>query len=264
MIETRIIGIDRLTSKLFSKNKESEIVKKFIDETLSEEYAKDIKNNNELDFEKLEVLESDNQYREELLSSFYSDNLISVINLIDDFGEQVLVFGIKQVWPWEQKEILSMDMTINRLYRALSPVLKDSVTLKEFISECYEYHILEDEYGTVSSYRDKIKFDQCIIEDLVTSMEDGFFLVNDLTKEMDKYLKDKTNPLWCTYVYDHALGNPSSWPIRYPGATRGGIVVDKDMIIQDVRISKDSCGIYLPEVHEVVKKYIGRRLVIVK
>lgn len=97
-------------------------------------------------------------------------------------------------------------------------------------------------------------------------------LVNDLTKEMDKYLlwdKEDGPPFPAhTYIYDdiryHRKVNQDrsrDWGIRFPGATRGCIKTDKHNIITSIWLSEETGNIYKPEVVECFEKYIGKRLV---
>lgn len=106
------------------------------------------------------------------------------------------------------------------------------------------------------------------MKELITKKEQGYIhLVNDLTKDMDEYLIPEIKNLkYCgnTYIYDHSIDGVN-WAIRFPGATRGGIKVDKDMTITDIRICKDIDSIYLPETLDMLKeKYIGAKLVIIR
>jgi hypothetical protein len=65
-----------------------------------------------------------------------------------------------------------------------------------------------------------------------------------------------------TYIYDHSP-NGRTWGIRYPGATRGSIIVDENNIIIDIILSNipQLGSIYKDEVKECFKKYIGMKLV---
>lgn len=89
--------------------------------------------------------------------------------------------------------------------------------------------------------------------------------VNDLTKEMDKHLLFHAPKLgWSTYLWYNFKEDGVA--IRYPGATRGHIEYDKDMIITDVVIYEDTgigkMGCYKESVREAVKQFIGARIVI--
>ena len=90
--------------------------------------------------------------------------------------------------------------------------------------------------------------------------------VNDLTKEMDEYLIGswKQNRSINTYIY-RQLGNRYQ-AIRYPGATRGHIEIDKNDIIIDIKLYSDELhtdSIYEKNVSECFSKYIGRKLVFI-
>lgn len=101
------------------------------------------------------------------------------------------------------------------------------------------------------------------MKELITKKEKGYLhLVNDLTKELDDYLLINETYKINNYIYDHPFDN--SWPIRYPGATRGGIRVDENNIITDIVLYEDSDDIYKKNVREILSKYIGMKLVVEK
>lgn len=88
-----------------------------------------------------------------------------------------------------------------------------------------------------------------------------------ITEELDKYriLKDSWSK---TYLYGDENGVEISQygliAIRVPGATRGYIKVDENLIIQDLVIYEDSykaaLACYKSEVLEVRAKFIGSKL----
>lgn len=86
---------------------------------------------------------------------------------------------------------------------------------------------------------------------------------NDLTREMDTYIRFKSVCSFNTYIYDKYK---DMYPIRYPGATRGHVKVDEDDIIVDIVLYKgedyDTSEIYESNVEECFKKYIGMRFAI--
>jgi len=83
--------------------------------------------------------------------------------------------------------------------------------------------------------------------------------INDLTREMDKHLLYSFDiPHWNTYIYRHR-NRKNALDIRYPGATRGHIVVNNNMI-ERIRFY-NTADIYKPSVKEAVQKYIGAKLV---
>ena len=76
---------------------------------------------------------------------------------------------------------------------------------------------------------------------------------------------------FCTYVLEPSYGRENLYAIRFPGATRGHIEVDKDNIIIDIIFYTDSgiagkasnnVGIYKEDIREAAQKYIGRKIVI--
>lgn len=88
-----------------------------------------------------------------------------------------------------------------------------------------------------------------------------FCLINELTLEMDKFRKPACRRFE-TYIYGEPIGH--MWLIRYPGATRGAIVVDENMIIQKISLYNDTRDIYEDSIDKIFDKYIGTKLVIKK
>ena len=100
---------------------------------------------------------------------------------------------------------------------------------------------------------------------------------NGLTIEMDKYIDYQMYPI-NTYLYEpyNEMKNNRKEDgsvviaIRYPGATRGHIVIDKNNIIIDIVIYNDykggkdlgdkTCSGYSIEVREAVKRFIGYKI----
>ena len=103
------------------------------------------------------------------------------------------------------------------------------------------------------------------MNELITTYEyrDG---VNDLTRELDKYLIGEWLPFWHTYIYEPDRETSKHFGIRFPGATRGHIEVDENMIIKDIRLYNDTCfethHLYKKDVLEILSKYIGMKLII--
>lgn len=94
-------------------------------------------------------------------------------------------------------------------------------------------------------------------------------IVNDLTREMDKY-SNKNGDSWgnfCTYIYPERIKrgeNKHTMAIRYPGATRGYVELNNDNIITNIVLYSDACFDTLKQydvkVIEAVKKFIGYKL----
>ena len=94
---------------------------------------------------------------------------------------------------------------------------------------------------------------------------------NDLTREMDNNLLDNWKEVLeegythGTYIYRGDIGR-SNMAIRFPGATRGHIEVDENMIIQKIQLYEDTCfgfvGCYKPSVKEAIEKYVGAKIVL--
>lgn len=101
--------------------------------------------------------------------------------------------------------------------------------------------------------------------ELIAKKDEYIEYTNDLTRDMDSYLK-RPNEHMQTYIYDHSLTG-KTWAIRYPGATRGHIEVDENNIITDIVLYKDSYRtdkIYKEEVWSCFEKYIGMKFVMIK
>lgn len=100
---------------------------------------------------------------------------------------------------------------------------------------------------------------------LITTYEQREW-VNDLTKEMDNYLLGEWTRRYCTYMYRPDKETEKYFGIRFPGATRGHIEVDENMIIKDIKLYTDTCFdihiLYDKKVLDILPKYIGMKLVI--
>ena len=100
---------------------------------------------------------------------------------------------------------------------------------------------------------------------LITKKDEYIELTNDLTREMDSYYAYDKKYLEYTRTYLYPY-DKNIWLIRFPGATRGRIVLNNDGIIVEIELYDDEYrtdDIYKPEVRECFKKYIGMKLVIV-
>lgn len=83
--------------------------------------------------------------------------------------------------------------------------------------------------------------------------------VNDLTHFMDSFLIRKSK-YFETYICKNKTSR-NHWVIRYPGATRGHILVDDDNIILDI-VLYDTCDMcYSKDIYEYVKIVIGDKLI---
>lgn len=102
-----------------------------------------------------------------------------------------------------------------------------------------------------------------IINDLVSTLSEGpdDEFVNDFTREMDKHLIRHTNDYFKTYIDDHKYKN-NSYAFRYPGVTRGCIMLDDNNIITRIILYKDIPAIYDDEAEKIFDKYIGMALVL--
>ena len=95
------------------------------------------------------------------------------------------------------------------------------------------------------------------MKELKTVKKYPFQLVNKLTLEMDKFRKPECRHFE-TYVFDEPIGK--SWFIRYPGATRGKIVVDENMIIQ--KMHRDF--LFLKDYSIIQKQFLNENKVLLK
>jgi hypothetical protein len=103
---------------------------------------------------------------------------------------------------------------------------------------------------------------------IVTIKNENGDFVNALTEEMDKYIiypiKGFVTYLWYeTKKLEDGKGYGRA--IRYPGATRGHIEVNKDGIITGIVLyetASDNCiACYSQGVHEAVLNFIGCKIV---
>lgn len=98
---------------------------------------------------------------------------------------------------------------------------------------------------------------------------------NNFTQELDKYnyvydkFKDKEyGDCWKTYLWEPDVkavlqGKDTLIAFRAPGATRGHIEVDNNLIIQDIVFydtSFGNFGCYKETVKEVIPKFLGTKL----
>ena len=83
--------------------------------------------------------------------------------------------------------------------------------------------------------------------------------VNDFTRELDKYTEGSIIDMFCNYIYREPIRG--TYVFRYPGATRGNITVDENMIITGIRIYEDSMELYKNHPKDIFDKYIGLKLV---
>ena len=100
-------------------------------------------------------------------------------------------------------------------------------------------------------------------EILTVREEIGEEFVNDITREMDKHLiKDFSNIGWNTYIYERRL-KKNVLTLRYPGATKGRIEVDDNMVVVDVIIYEPAEGeesIYKETAEKAVRQFIGSKI----
>lgn len=90
--------------------------------------------------------------------------------------------------------------------------------------------------------------------------------VNDLTKFMDTMVVKNDYPDFCsTYIYIWEKDNKKIMTIRFPGASRGGLVLDENSIITDIILHEDTCfgkntkleRLYKGKLAEEIKRFIG-------
>lgn len=105
--------------------------------------------------------------------------------------------------------------------------------------------------------------------------EDSGFYLNELTIELDKHLTEtyqelhKNEDIYNTYsTYIMKFRKPLIWSIRKFGATRGHIKINKNNIIQEIKISEgigyvdgiSNMSCYFKDVLFCLDKYIGWKL----
>lgn len=99
-------------------------------------------------------------------------------------------------------------------------------------------------------------------DDLISFKNSAGLFVNEFTAYLDRHtLKDKLNDVFCNYVY-HEPYDAHTYLIRYPGATRGKIVVGDDMTIMQIGLYEDCNNfIYDGTVGKDLTLFVGRKLV---
>lgn len=86
--------------------------------------------------------------------------------------------------------------------------------------------------------------------------------VNELTKEMDLYLKSSYKCSdFSTYIFRRKGSNKKIFAIRYPGATRGHVKVNHKNEIVEIKLYEDTSDIYKENIKDCFEKYLGRRLI---
>lgn len=130
----------------------------------------------------------------------------------------------------------------------------------EEVHDCSSVIRLDDGlcYLTENHYLMKVA-DESEMPKLITTFGEFGHFENDLTKELDTYLTEQ-NKLWTNYIYSTPMGD--TFLIRYPGATRGYIKVDGNMVIKEVVLYESTNDIYKPEVDKCLNKYLGMKIVI--
>ncbi len=94
----------------------------------------------------------------------------------------------------------------------------------------------------------------------------------ELTKEMDSYMNGGPNIVFKTYlmaygtrkeVYNDESGG-HVYAIRFPGATCGDVLTDKNGVIETINFYSDTCYVtfrtYRPEMEKLKEKYVGRKI----
>lgn len=84
--------------------------------------------------------------------------------------------------------------------------------------------------------------------------------VCELTVDLDKIagLDTENKPFYCHYLLDSFVNDKSILPIRVPGGTVGGIRLDENNAIIDIKIDRNyTIKTYPEDINEVMKKYIG-------
>lgn len=96
----------------------------------------------------------------------------------------------------------------------------------------------------------------------IAKPRDREYYINALTKEMDRHVIDELSEYDYTYIYGDKPDEFGRYPLRFPGATRGAIRVNKDNIIEEIEFCKETSYIYKDSVKEAVKKFVGCRIII--
>lgn len=93
---------------------------------------------------------------------------------------------------------------------------------------------------------------------MITNVKDKFGYKNEITRYLDNYLIDECDDFssYCTYIYEKPRNN--FWAIRVPGATRGHVEVDSNIIKNIVLYEDNYC--YRKEVFNNLNQFIGKEV----
>lgn len=93
---------------------------------------------------------------------------------------------------------------------------------------------------------------------MIVSTKNTFGYINEITKYLDKHLEKsyKSEDLYCNYLFEKPYEN--YWTLRVPGATRGHIELNGN-IIKDIVLYEDSFC-YESKVLDSIKQFVGRKL----
>lgn len=85
--------------------------------------------------------------------------------------------------------------------------------------------------------------------------------IGSITREMDKFLKYKTHP-HKTYIMKYDIGEKeNSYIFRFPGATRGDIITDKNNCIKEINFYEAAFDIYQENITNYCGRFIGCKLI---
>lgn len=98
----------------------------------------------------------------------------------------------------------------------------------------------------------------------VVGIHDEYYC--ELTRELDQLAKLDQTGLWRHYILvDDGLRKDKRFLIRIPGGTLGGISFDDNYIITSLNVATNYVvNTYPPNINEILKKYIGYKLVFVE
>lgn len=85
-----------------------------------------------------------------------------------------------------------------------------------------------------------------------------------ITDTLDKCTKVKVDEITRNYLYRGFIlqnSNQYTIAIRYPGATRGSIFINRETkVIENIKLYNDTKDIYEDRVHETLAQYIGCKI----
>jgi hypothetical protein len=145
----KFYGIDRIeNAHLFDTNKEREIILNSLKETDINLYENIIENDEEIDFEEIDLYETANGIDDYIK---FLDNTEVVCYAVDSCNGNLLFFGIDYKLPWEVTALKPQWEVDQEIYNAIKPILKDGVGF-DIIKPRIQTYVINGQDDYVSYY----------------------------------------------------------------------------------------------------------------